>query len=240
MMAVKKSKTPRWYFSLRSPYSWFAYRELTESYPDVLDAVEWIPYWEPDAESERLLAEDGVQLPGTEMTRAKNFYVLQDTRRVARARGWTMTWPIDRAPVWEVSHLAYLVAEESGKGREFVDLAYKARWTESKNISDRAVIAEIAEKVGIDVDRAANAVDDPELRRRGVAELTRGYHDGAFGVPFFVHGFEKFWGTERLRGFVALVRGVPAEEVEGIPWLDTDFPELVKVGGDHGHAGGCG
>lgn len=239
-MADKLGKTPRWYFSLRSPYSWFAYRDLTENYPDVLDAVEWIPYWEPDEWTERLLAEDGVRLPGTEMTRAKNFYILQDTRRVARARGWPMTWPVDREPVWEVAHLAYLVAEEAGLGRDFVALAYRDRWERSRNISDRAVIAELAGELGLDADRVANAADDPELRRRGVACLARGHHDGAFGVPFFVHGYDKFWGTERLRGFVAAVRGVPVAEVEGIPWLDTDFPELVRVGGDHGHPGGCG
>lgn len=239
-MAVKKNKTPRWYFSLRSPYSWFAYRELSESYPDVLDAVEWIPYWEPDERSERMLAEDGVVLPGTEMTRAKNFYILQDTRRVARARGWTMTWPIDKAPVWEVAHLAYLVAEEAGRGREFVALAYRARWEQARNISDPAVIAEIATEMGIDADRAAGATHDEDLRRRGVACLARGHHDGAFGVPFFVHGYDKFWGTERLRGFVAAVRGVEPQDVEGIPWQDTDFPELVRVGADHGHPGGCG
>jgi 2-hydroxychromene-2-carboxylate isomerase len=239
---MPKKKTPRWYFSLRSPYSWFAYRDLTESYSDVLDAVEWIPYWEPDAGTERMLSAEGIELPGVPMSRAKNFYILQDTRRVSKARGWTMTWPVDREPVWEVSHLGYLAAADAGRGREYVDLVYRARWEQGEDISDRATIAGVAIELGLDADRVAGAADDPELRRRGVECLNRGYRDGAFGVPFFVHGIDKFWGTERLRAFVAAVRDVPVAEVEGIAWQDelVELHELVRAGGDAGHAGGCG
>ncbi|MEU4213032.1 DsbA family protein [Streptomyces sp. NPDC026206] len=202
----RRKKNPRWYFSLRSPYSWFAYRDLKERYPDVLDSIEWIPYWEPDAESERLLAEGGVTLPVMPMHRAKNFYILRDARRWAHARGWTVTWPVDRAPHWEVSHLAYLAAEEKGRGREFVDLAYRARWNEGLDLAERTTIAKIAAELGIDP-AVADAVDDPRLRARGVACLMAAYHDDAFGVPYFVHGREGFWGAERVSAFVAAVRG---------------------------------
>ncbi|MFC5286672.1 2-hydroxychromene-2-carboxylate isomerase [Actinokineospora guangxiensis] len=239
---ARKPKQPRWYFSLRSPYSWFAYRELTEHYPDVLAAVEWLPYWEPDPRTEAELAAEGVELPGVPMSRAKNFYILQDTRRVAKARGWTMTWPIDVDPVWEVAHIGYLVAADEGRGREYVDAAYLARWERGENLSDPAVVAAIARSVGLDGERVACAHDDPGWRALAREVLGRGYRDGAFGVPFFVHGFDKFWGTERVREFVAAVRGVAVAEVDGVPWRgeQIELPELVRAGGDAGHAGGCG
>ncbi|MEU1311708.1 DsbA family protein [Streptomyces cinnamoneus] len=199
-------KNPRWYFSLRSPYSWFAYRDLKERFPDVLDAIEWIPYWEPDAASEQLLADQGVTLPVMPMHRAKNFYILRDARRWAHARGWTVTWPVDRAPHWEVSHLAYLAAEEQGKGREFVDLAYRARWHQGLDLAERATIAAIAAELGLDAS-LADSLDDPRLRARGVECLISAYHDDAFGVPYFVHGREGFWGAERVSAFVATLRG---------------------------------
>lgn len=241
-MAGNSQRQPRWYFSLRSPYSWFAYRDLTERYPDVADAIEWIPFWEPDAETERLLAEDGITLPIVPMSRAKNFYILQDTRRLAVARGLTMTWPVDRDPRWEVAHLGYLVADAAGRGREYVDAVYRARWELGEDISERDTIAAVAAGIGLDGDTVAAAPDDPELRRQGVDCLIRSYRDGLFGVPFFLHGREKFFGVDRLRAFVAASRGEEQEHPVDQSWLGDliELPELVHPGGDGGTAGGCG
>ncbi|PVE14137.1 2-hydroxychromene-2-carboxylate isomerase [Streptomyces scopuliridis] len=233
-------KPPRWYFSLRSPYSWFAYRDLTKHHPDVLAAVQWIPFWEPDAHSRELLARMGVELPLVPMAREKNFYILQDTRRLAEDRGLEVTWPLDREPVWEVSHLAYLVAEDAGKGKEFVDAVYRARWQESKNISSPAVIGEIAAELGLDADRAAGAADDPDLRARGVGILAASAKDGLFGVPFFIHGHDKFWGVDRVDAFVAALRGVPRDAVALSDAELAALPATAEAGGDAGHAGGCG
>jgi 2-hydroxychromene-2-carboxylate isomerase len=233
-------KPPRWYFSLRSPYSWFAHRDLQKHCPDVLEAVRWIPFWEPDTRSEEMLARIGVRLPVVPMAREKNFYILQDTRRLAQDRGLDVTWPIDREPVWEVSHLAYLVAEDAGKGKEFVDRVYRARWQEPRNISDPSVIGEIAADLGLDADRAAGAVDDPELRARGVEILAESAKDGLFGVPFFIHGHDKFWGVDRVDGFAAAVRGVPRAAVAVSDAELAALPEMAEAGADAGHAGGCG
>lgn len=233
-------KPPRWYFSLRSPYSWFAYRDLMKHHPDVLDAVQWIPFWEPDARSEEMLAQIGVTLPLVPMAREKNFYILQDARRLAQDRGLDVTWPIDREPVWEVSHLAYLVAEDAGRGREFVDRVYQARWQESKNISDPAVIGKIADDLGLDADRAAGAVDDADLRARGVEILAASAKDSLFGVPFFIHGHDKFWGVDRVEAFVAAMRGVPRGSVGPSEAELAALPEMTEAQVDAGHAGGCG
>ncbi|WP_432074144.1 2-hydroxychromene-2-carboxylate isomerase [Streptomyces wuyuanensis] len=235
-------KPPRWYFSLRSPYSWFAYLDLMGRYPDVADAIEWIPFWEPDEQTQALLEKEGVRLPIVEMSRAKNFYILQDARRLAEARGLTVTWPVDRAPNWEIAHLGYLVAEDAGLGREYVALAYRARWQQSRDITDRTVIAEIAAELGLDAASVAGAPDDPELRRRGTEALIRSYKDGLFGVPFFIHGHDKYFGADRLRAYVAKVRGQePGPDTE-LTWLDEAglVPEPIPAGGDAGHAGGCG
>ncbi|KUJ65271.1 isomerase [Streptomyces albus subsp. albus] len=239
---AKPKKQPRWYFSLRSPYSYFAYRDLTERYPDVADAIEWIPFWEPDEVTQKLLDADQVELPIVPMSRAKNFYILQDLRRLSKLRGFEMTVPVDREPNWEVSHLGYLVAADAGKGRDYIDAVYRARWIEGRDITERKTIAEVAEALGLDADAVSNASDDDEIRARGAAALTRSYKDGLFGVPFFVHGFNKFFGVDRLKPYVAAVRG--EEPVDGDidqSWLGEfiELPELVTPGGDGGIAGGC-
>ncbi|GGR42222.1 2-hydroxychromene-2-carboxylate isomerase [Streptomyces netropsis] len=203
-------KPPRWYFSLRSPYSWLAFRDLTERYPDVADAIEWRPYWEPDEVSNRMLAEEGVQLPYVPMSKEKHFYILQDVKRLSTERGLTVAWPIDKDPNWAVSHLGYLVAQDEGRGRDYIGAVSKARWEHGHDIADRKVIAGVAEELGLDPDRVANAVDDEKLRARGLDILREMERDGVFGVPFFIHRRDKFWGIDRLPAFVETVRAARA------------------------------
>ncbi|MFD7237421.1 2-hydroxychromene-2-carboxylate isomerase [Streptomyces syringium] len=203
-------KPPRWYFSLRSPYSWLAFRDLTERYPDVADVIEWRPYWEPDEVSNRLLAEEGVQLPYVPMSKEKHFYILQDVKRLSAERGLQVAWPIDKNPNWAISHLGYLVAEDEGRGRDYIAAVSRARWELGHDIADRKVIAAVAEELGLDPDRVANAVDDERLRARGLDILREMERDGVFGVPFFIHRRDKFWGIDRLPAFVDTVRAARA------------------------------
>ncbi|WEO94734.1 DsbA family protein [Streptomyces sp. FXJ1.172] len=236
----RPKKPPRWYFSLRSPYSWFAYLDLTQRFPDVADALEWIPFWEPDATTQKMLDEARVELPIVAMSRAKNFYILQDLARISKARGLTMTVPIDKDPNWEVSHLAYLAAKEQGRGKEFVDAVYRARWQEGRDITAPTTMAEIAGELGLPAELLATAADDPQLRKQGFDCLVSSYEDGLFGVPFFIHGRDKFFGVDRLRPFIAAFQGRPGEDVEE-NWQDHDeLPLFAPPAGDAGHAGGCG
>ncbi|MEU7134367.1 DsbA family protein [Streptomyces sp. NPDC046261] len=234
-----RAKTPRFYFSLRSPYSWLAYRELLEHHPDVAAAVEWRPFFEPDERSERMLTEHGGSFPYAVMSRAKHLYVLQDVRRLAAERGITMAWPVDRDPVWEVPHLAYLVALREGLGPRYIAAAYRARWEEGRDICDRAVVAEIGAGLGLDPAVLAGASEDPRLRREGLRLLLDICEDGVFGVPFFVHGFSRFWGLDRLPGFVAHLRARTAPEA-ALPRPAVSVAGLGPRATDDGHAGGCG
>lgn len=220
---------PRWYFSLRSPYSWLAYRDLLDRYPDVADEIEWLPFWEPDAATTKELAERDITLPYVAMSREKHLYMLQDVRRLVRERGLAMAWPVDQEPVWEVSHLAYVAAERLGKGRAFIDAAYRARWEQGRNISDPEVMAAIGGELGIDPGTLAGAGTDPALREEGARRLEALHRDGVFGVPYFINGFEKFWGVDRLAAFAGSVRSARAEATTPL------VPSL-----DQGHAGGCG
>ncbi|WNF27996.1 DsbA family protein [Streptomyces sp. C11-1] len=232
-------KIPRFYFSLRSPYSWLAYRELLDQYPDVAAAVEWRPFFEPDRESERMLTERGGSFPYAAMSRAKHLYVLQDVGRIAKERGVDLVWPVDKDPVWEIPHLAYLVALRGGQGPEFIAAAYRARWEEGRNICDRSVIAGIGAGLGLDPAEFAGASDDPRLRAEGVRLLLDIDRDGVFGVPFFVHGFSRFWGLDRLPGFAAHLRARTAP-ARGLPEPVAGAVGAGKRATDDGHAGGCG
>lgn len=229
----RATRPPRFYFSFRSPYSWLAYRDLLGRHGAAAAAIEWRPFWEPDARSGKALADSGGNFPYVSMSRAKNLYILQDVRRLARERGLEPTWPVDHDPVWEVSHLAYFVAADAGRGREFIDRVYRARWQEGRDICSRTTMAEIAEELGLPQDRVSNAAEDDELRRRGIEALLDVDADGVFGVPFFVDGFNKFWGLDRLSAFIDSMGGPAEAPVAAVEVLGGG-------GGDQGHAGGCG
>ena len=229
--------TPRFYFSLRSPYSWLAYRQLLDHYPDVAGLVEWVPFWEPDERSAAALVAQGGRFPYSTMSKAKHLYVLQDVARLARAAGLVPTWPVDRNPVWEVPHLAYLVARDKGRGPEYIEAAYQARWQRRRDICDPATVGEIGASLGLDAAELAGAWQDERLRAEGVRVLLEVCRDGVFGVPFFVHGHSRFWGVDRLAEFAAHLRSkaAPADRM----------PEPAAAvglgrGSDDGHAGGCG
>jgi 2-hydroxychromene-2-carboxylate isomerase len=230
-------KAPVFYFSLRSPYSWLAYRDLLDRYPDVAEVARWEPFWEPDPSWQATLTEAGGRFHYVDMSKAKALYILQDVRRLARSRGLAVSWPIDVAPRWEVAHLAFLRARRCGAGREFVAAVYRARWEQARDISDPAVIGELAAGLGLDPDAHAGAADDPELRTEALDALLALDRDGVFGVPFFTVGRDRFWGLDRLPQFVAAVRGaaLPLDEI-------VAPEELARIapGGDAGHAGGCG
>nr|WP_198943553.1 DsbA family protein [Actinokineospora bangkokensis] len=228
------SSEPRFYFSLRSPYSWLALHDLVTRFPDIALTARWRPFWEPDARSAAALRDRGGDFPYAPMSRAKHLYVLQDVKRLAAERGLVPAWPVDRDPVWEVPHLAYLVAERAGASREFVAAVTAARWERGLDICDPAVVGAAAAEVGVDPTAAAGAGEDPDLRAEGVERLLDVCSDGVFGVPYFRRGRARFWGVDRLPAFAAHVRARSPQ-----PGPDPGQP---LAGGlvDGGHAGGCG
>jgi 2-hydroxychromene-2-carboxylate isomerase len=234
---MPRNKTPRFYFSLRSPYSWLAYRKVMTQHRDLAERVEWVPFFEPDPLSARLLEEQGGRFPYSEMSREKNRYVLQDVGRITKSLGIEVTWPVDRDPVWEVPHLGYLVAAREGRGHDYIDAVYRARFGRGRDICDPQTIEDIGWETGIDPLSLSRASNRPELRAEGVRILMDVCKDGVFGVPFFVHGYSRFWGIDRLDAFVEHLRS-QAEPAEEMP------RELTAVGiataTDDGHAGGCG
>ncbi|MEU9102542.1 DsbA family protein [Streptomyces sp. NPDC048361] len=237
MSPAAKPKTPRFYFNLRSPYSWLAHREVLSNHKELVDQLEWLPFFEPDEESTRELAERGGAFPYSEMSREKNRYVLQDVGRLTKARGITVTWPVDRAPVWEVPHLGYLVAQEHGLAHEYITAVYEARFGAGLDICDRRTIADIGGRLGIDRDLIADASDDADLRAEGVRILMDVCKDGVFGVPFFVHGYTRFWGLDRLDDFVS---HLAAKKAPALALVEPSGAVGLGRSVEDAHAGGCG
>ena len=237
-------RPPRFYFSFRSPYSWLAARVIGGLGSADRDGISYIPFWEPDEITLRALHALGGEFLYTPMSRAKHLYILEDIRRLATSAGVRYAWPIDVNPWWELPHLAYFAARGCGKGREFFDAAYRARWEHGRNICDERTIADIGAEIGAPPGVLVGAPNEAEIRRAGAEALYECYRDGVFGVPFFVHRREKFWGVDRLDAFIRAL-GAGGERDGRSDVARRQPPALIPAAGEVGgadvdHAGGCG
>jgi len=227
---------PRVHFSFRSPYSWMAIERLLRVLPDAHETIQFVPYWDPDPLTECALRESGGEFHYVQMSKAKHLYLLQDTKRLARRLGFTMRWPIDVDPWWEVPHLAFLKARQLGAEAPFYAAACAARWERGENICDPAVIAGVGDAIGLDGAALATATDDPGIRAEALDCLLLAYTDDIFGIPYFRVGRHRFWGIDRLDDFLAELLPEAADEPPGVA---GEVP--VAVGGyDTDTAGGCG
>jgi 2-hydroxychromene-2-carboxylate isomerase len=240
---MRPKRKPCLYFSLRSPFSWIALRQLEERVPDAPDLIEYVPYFEPDARTAAELTAAGGDFHYVPMSKAKHLYILSDTKRLAAKHGYPMRWPVDVDPWWDLPHLAWLKARRLGLHREFYAAVTEARWERGENICDPATLREIVTTAGLPVEPLLNATDDEEIRAEAVAGLLKIYDEDIFGVPYFMLGRQRFWGLDRLGDFLDafLPTVAPAIPVEVDPMADIPQPALAAIGAfDHDTAGGCG
>ncbi|MET1255379.1 2-hydroxychromene-2-carboxylate isomerase [Aliikangiella maris] len=223
-------KKCRFYFHFRSPYSWVGACWLEKVKP--LE-IEYIPFWELDDDSRSLLSDEGGEHYYTPMSKAKHLYILQDIKRITGKLELDLKWPPSPDNQhWEIPHLAYIYARREGKAKLFFDKIHQTRWNQGKDICDVTVIAEVAKACGLDPIATQNAYLDESIREESVGEMMKAYEDGVFGIPFFVHGFNKFWGIDRFELFIRSLQGklpeVTNDSASFLPYYETDHP------------GGCG
>lgn len=231
-------KPPRVFFSFRSPFSWLALERIARRAPGVLDVLEWIPYWEPDAITAAALAERGAVIHYAAMSKAKHLYILQDTQRLAAAMGLAIRWPVDVTPHWEVPHLGWLAARrhQPPSALPLYRAVVAARWQRGEDICDPDVMGRLAESVGVASAVVTGAAAVAAVRAEGVDALHRAWEDDIFGVPYFRHQRARFWGYDRVDAFLAALGVVTPAEV---PELPAEVRERLGAY-DTDSAGGCG
>jgi 2-hydroxychromene-2-carboxylate isomerase len=196
-------RPPRLYFSLRSPFSWMAVRQLEERLPNAQELIEYIPFFEPLPDTMTTLREQGGEFHYVAMSKAKHLYILNDTKRLAAKFGYEMKWPIDVDPLdWELPHLAWFKAKELGVHREYYAAVMAARWERGEDICKRDLLMGICKDAGLDALALVDAPTEPHIREQGLKALMDIYFDDVFGVPYFKLGRHRFWGLDRLDDFL--------------------------------------
>lgn len=130
---------------------------------------------------------------------ARKDYRLQELARWSKHLGLKldlqpMFFPVNAAP----SSYAVIAAQAAGGGdlAGLVQAFPRAVWAEGRNIADDDVIRDLLSRHGFDpavADRGMLAAAETYQRN-----LDEAVSRGAFGVPFYIVGEERFWGQDRL------------------------------------------
>jgi 2-hydroxychromene-2-carboxylate isomerase len=90
------------------------------------------------------------------------------------------------------------VAKEAGRFPAFHYPAFRARWSQARDLSDRSLLRELLAAAGLDADAALARAESDALETRLVAETDAAIERGVFGVPTAFVGDEMMWGNDRL------------------------------------------
>src|SRR6266851_1212432 len=152
------------------------------------------------------------------MTARKARYLWRDHARYAEITGLPFKRP-RRFPIKTAAALRTVIAAgrdagTDGESRERAKGAIsqaimRAYWERDEDISDPAVIAEIAVGAGFDGDALAAASDSASIRDELTATTDRAIARGVFGAPTFFVGDEMFWGKDSLDFVERWLKRVP-------------------------------
>lgn len=217
---MSEASAVRFYFSFRSPFAAIAFYRLRRSplFKDV--TFELIPLW-----PENIF---GGHMDNPTDSLFKLAYIFSDAARQAEEAGLPsaqfkasaeqfklpagMDYRKEKVGLkmpeepWGITHLAFLYAQEKGKGWAFADAVFSRRFDfdgkGGKNVMDPEVLGEIADEAGLDVAETVNAHTSGRFDDIHREMIRQGEADGVFGVPFFVieqaERNEVFWGNDRL------------------------------------------
>jgi len=93
---------------------------------------------------------------------------------------------------------AALYAEECGLAEPFVTSVMAGYWADGADISDLAVLQDVADEVGLGPRPLTEIVEDPTYKSALDANTSEAVGSGIFGVPSFVADGKLFFGTDRL------------------------------------------
>lgn len=183
----QQSNCLTFYFSFRSPYAWLAFYRLSKIAPTLPVAIEYIPLFPP-----KPVTGDSMGNPN------KSAYVTEDINRFANAYGLELHWPKPFDTDWKRPHASFLYALDQGCALEFGLAAFKARFSEGKDIGQDDTLAKVAKQCGLQPDDIIQSADNSFFQRRVMKGAIRGQRDGIFGVPFFIYRGSHYWGNDRL------------------------------------------
>ena len=138
--------------------------------------------------------------PPVDGVSAKAQYMLNDFHRSARHLGIPYN-PPSRFPLpTQNAARAYywLHGQDCALARRFAHAVYRAFFVDDLDISSPDTVLDFADRLGIDREQLAAALQAPEVKARLKEECEQALAAGVFGSPHVVIDGEPFFGADRL------------------------------------------
>lgn len=185
------------FFDCSSPWTWLAFRNLQPIARELGVEVQWKPVlvggiFNAVNPSVYEFRERGVP--------AKQAYLRKDLADWARLAGIRIRFPPTVFPVNSVKAMrGCLLLEPEGKLVAFAEAVFHAYWSDDRDISQDAVLAEICAGVDVEPERFFAGIARPDIKERLRANTEEVIARGGFGSPtMFVGGDDMYFGNDRL------------------------------------------
>ena len=185
------------FFDCSSPWTWLAFRNLQPIARELGVEVRWKPVlvggiFNAVNPSVYEFRERGVP--------AKQAYLRKDLADWARLAGIRIRFPPTVFPVNSVKAMrGCVLLEPDGLLVPFAEAVFHAYWSDDRDISQDAVLAEICAGVGVEPERFFAGIARPDIKERLRANTEEVIARGGFGSPtMFVGGDDMYFGNDRL------------------------------------------
>ena len=186
-------KTVEFFFDFGSPTSYLAWTQLPRLAAQAGAQLLWRP----------MLLGGVFKATGNAspvMVPAKGRWMQQDMARWARRHGVPLVmnphFPINTLTLMRGA--AGLQLRQPADFERYVETVYRAMWEAPCNMGDPAVLSQVLQRAGFDVEALLALVNDAEVKARLVANTEEAVARGVFGAPTMFVGEQMFFGQDRL------------------------------------------
>lgn len=174
-------------------------KKLSTEYP--LE-IKWVPYeLHPETPKEGVLLAE--EFPDIDMEK-----MLKELNQAADPYNIKFN-PFEKIPNTKMALEASEFARDNGKLNEFQDEIYKALFTENKDIGQLKVVLSCGEKIGLNTNNLAQALEEERYlsRLKEGRELGKKYK--VAGIPtFIIAEKEKIVGSQTYQAFVDILEKI--------------------------------
>lgn len=187
--SLRSTSAFRFYFDPISPYAWLAFRPLK-----ALCDRHLIPFQPIPVLFAGLLNANG-NLGPAEIPN-KRVYVAKDIMRRAAMQGLNFTvpphHPFNPLLALRVASLDMDICTRQALAKLLLDSV----WTSGLDISDPAVLCDVATAVGLDGTRCIEQANECSTKSKLINQTKLAIQEGVFGVPTVSYFGEIYWGSD--------------------------------------------
>jgi 2-hydroxychromene-2-carboxylate isomerase len=119
---------------------------------------------------------------------------------------------------------------DASKREALVGALFEAVWVRALHVSDAAVVAQLADEIGLDGPALVAAAERADGKARVRAQTDDAIARGVFGVPSMETGPELFWGYDDFPHLERFLAGKdPVDPSEWRKWSGAPRPSAVRA-----------